>query len=86
MAKPKVSLRKAPKVETEAMDAFVDSGIPEVQKSKIPKVKDRQQTTLYLSADVKRRLKFHAVYSGKEMSQITEEALLAYLPAGMPEV
>lgn len=84
MAKPKVSLRKAPKVEE--MDAFVESGTQEVQKSKVSKVKDRQQTTLYLSADVKRRLKFHAVYSGKEMSQITEEALLAYLPSGMPEV
>ena len=77
MGKPTISIRKP---SSKAQQEFIEGGAaqtassPKVQTSRRQKPA-RKQVTVYLSPELAQKLKIEAVTSGKEMSEITEEAL-----------
>lgn len=92
--KPKVTLRNKPKLNQNpaSLDAFVNgavekSGSPEVKASESLNVKTserqkapkRKQVTIYMDPELVKMLKIRAVETDRQMSEVTEEAVRAYL-------
>jgi len=76
---PQARVRRKPKPAATDIDSFVDGGTSrrsKVQKSGRP---ERQQSTVYLPVDIRKKLKIRAIEDGLEISKVVEDALRAYL-------